>query len=56
MESLSFKNNPDFLNLTSFRCHLKVHLLSGASYTETLILIGKMNMTHLEQEGSQTPI
>ena len=56
MEFPSFKNNLDFLNLTSFGKLLKVQLQSRASYTETLILIGKTNMTLSEQESSQTPI
>ena len=44
MESSSFKNNPNFLNLTGSEYHLKVHLLGGAGYTKTLILIGKTNI------------
>ena len=56
MEFLSSKNNLDFLNLTGFGKYLKVQLQSGASYTETLILTRKMNMTLLEQESFQTPI
>ena len=56
MESCSSKNNLDFLNLTSFGRHLKVQPQGGASYTETLILIGKMNTTLPKQESSQTLI
>ena len=56
MEFPSFKNNLDFLNLTDFGRHLKVQPQGEASYTKTLILTEKTNITLPEQESSQTPI